>query len=198
MDSVVHGVPVSLVLHVVNFFNYSILTVVPSVSYRDYLYSTCFFTMVMYYWHSQLDLGAGVTIPASDYFKFRRTNANRYINDLLRYFFPVEVLASSSLTGGECFANKDKGPSNKNQLDPCIIRVITRKDAVNPSPMLFFYSLSYSCLTLCSHFYLVIYYSSYSCICVPRRWCDMVNDCISKCGIWMDKGREIVHDRRAW
>nr|WHW95061.1 Fru [Callinectes sapidus] len=80
-----------------------------------------------------LDLGGGVTIPASDYFKFRRTNANRYINDLLRYFFPVEVLASSSLTGGECFANKDKGPSNKNQLDPCIIRVITH-DAIRNFP----------------------------------------------------------------
>lgn len=79
----------------------------------------------------QLDLGGGVTINASDYFKFRRTNANRYINDLLRYFFPLEVLASSSLTGGECFANKDKGPSNKNQLDPCIIRVITRKHFFN-------------------------------------------------------------------
>ncbi|XP_050688437.1 uncharacterized protein LOC126981442 isoform X1 [Eriocheir sinensis] len=80
-----------------------------------------------------LDLGGGVNIPASDYFKFRRTNANRYINDLLRYFFPVEVLASSSLTGGECFANKDKGPSNKNQLDPCIIRVITH-DAIRNFP----------------------------------------------------------------
>ncbi|XP_063608631.1 uncharacterized protein LOC134782875 [Penaeus indicus] len=80
-----------------------------------------------------LDLGGGVTINASDYFKFRRTNANRYINDLLRYFFPLEVLASSSLTGGECFANKDKGPSNKNQLDPCIIRVITH-DAIRNFP----------------------------------------------------------------
>ncbi|KAK8737563.1 hypothetical protein OTU49_004538 [Cherax quadricarinatus] len=80
-----------------------------------------------------LDLGGGVTIHASDYFKFRRTNANRYINDLLRYFFPMEVLASSSLTGGECFANKDKGPSNKNQLDPCIIRVITH-DAIRNFP----------------------------------------------------------------
>ena len=74
-----------------------------------------------------MDLGGGVSITATDYYKFRRTNANRYINDLLRFFFPLEILASSSLTGGECFANKDKGPSNKNQLDPCFIRVITRE-----------------------------------------------------------------------
>ncbi|KAK7068673.1 hypothetical protein SK128_004705 [Halocaridina rubra] len=80
-----------------------------------------------------LDLGGNIRIHSSDYFKFRRTNANRYINDLLRYFFPVEVLASSSLTGGECFANKGKGPSNKNQLDPCIIRVITH-DAIRNFP----------------------------------------------------------------
>ena len=72
-------------------------------------------------------MGGGVSISATDYFRFRRTNANRYINDLLRYFFPLEVLASSSLTGGECFANKERGPSNKNQLDPVLIRVITRK-----------------------------------------------------------------------
>ncbi|MCL4122819.1 UNVERIFIED_CONTAM: hypothetical protein GTU68_012592, partial [Idotea baltica] len=68
-----------------------------------------------------------------DYFRFRRTNANRYINDLLRYFFPLEVLASSSLTGGECFANKERGPSNKNQLDPVLIRVITH-DAIRNFP----------------------------------------------------------------
>lgn len=120
--------------------------------------------MLMYNWHSQLDLGGGVTIPSSDYFKFRRTNANRYINDLLRYFFPVEVLASSSLTGGECFANKDKGPSNKNQLDPCIIRVITRKDVINPTPLMFFHFLFCSCLTLCFHIFLANCHPRYSCI----------------------------------
>ncbi|XP_064088591.1 uncharacterized protein LOC135202982 [Macrobrachium nipponense] len=80
-----------------------------------------------------LDLGGGISIHTSDYFKFRRTNANRYINDLLRYFFPVEVLATSSLTGGECFANKAKRTSLKNQLDPCIIRVITH-DAIRNFP----------------------------------------------------------------
>ena len=64
-------------------------------------------------------------MPANDYMKLRRTNANRYVNDLLRYFFPLEVLAMSSLTGGECFANRGKTHGSKNQLDPSIIRVIT-------------------------------------------------------------------------
>ncbi|CAL4166781.1 unnamed protein product, partial [Meganyctiphanes norvegica] len=75
-----------------------------------------------------LDLGGGINIPTEDYFKLRRNNPNRYINDLLRYFFPMEVLINSSLTGTECFANKNKdrvNPVIKNQLDPNIIKVIT-------------------------------------------------------------------------
>ncbi|KAA0201589.1 hypothetical protein HAZT_HAZT010417 [Hyalella azteca] len=83
----------------------------------------------------QLDIGYGISIPAADYLKLRRTNANRYINDLLRYFFTLEVLAMSSLTGGECFANRGKTQGNKNQLDPNIIRVITN-DAIRNFPMI--------------------------------------------------------------
>ncbi|CAL4072572.1 unnamed protein product, partial [Meganyctiphanes norvegica] len=84
-----------------------------------------------------LDLGGGYTIPSQDYFKFRRIKASSYINDLLRYFFPIDVLASSSLTGTECFANKGKNllPSNKNQLDPAVIRIITL-DAIRNFPAL--------------------------------------------------------------